>query len=160
MNALVRRSLLVLFLALLTSGCAFHSTARDWNGRLGTEGQAIWYTATTKVTFNLFIVIPFIGDASVPGMINELTHEIEARGGDNLRIVQGTSENYWYGIPGLTIFITPVVSQVHAEWQPHPVSLAEWAARCSPEEAQAYAESQQREADEAGEELRPPPPAD
>lgn len=130
----------LLLLLLLTPACAFHSTARDWNHRVSGDGYPVWYTETTKVAVKLFVVVPFIGDVGVPGMINELSAEIAMRGGDHMRIVQGGTENYWYGFPPLTWIFTPVVSQVNAEWRPHPVSLADYAARCSDEEAEAHAE--------------------
>jgi len=130
---------LALLLLLLAPACAFHDTARDWNRRVSADGHAVWYTETTKVALKLFFVVPFLGDVGVPGMVDELSAEIAARGGDHMRIVQGDTENYWYGFPPITWIFTPVVSHVNAEWRPHPVSLAEYASRCSPDEAEAHA---------------------
>lgn len=143
------RVLLAGLLALCSAGCAFHTTAREWHGLRDPDGEAIWYTATTKVGMNLFVVIPVFGDIGVDGMIDELSASIERGGGDHLRIVQGGSENYWYGFPPLTWIFTPVLSNVHAEWRPHPVALASYAASCDVQRRheQEQTEPQERDAE-------------
>ena len=43
-----RLPLPALWLAILTSGCAFHSTATHWNGRVGSNGEPIFVKSTTN----------------------------------------------------------------------------------------------------------------
>jgi hypothetical protein len=118
-----RRSglLLAALLALaLAPGCAFHETAREWHGLSGSEGVPVYFTTTQKVALRAFIVIPLFGDTDIAGMVDELTTYVDEQGGDRMRIVQGTSENYWYGFPPLTWIFTPVVSTLSAVWEPPP----------------------------------------
>lgn len=109
---------MVLVAALLFSGCAFHSTAKDWNGLKGIDGKPAYYEKTTKVAFNLLIAVPFIGNVGIDGMVRDLTADIAEVNGNNVRIVQGSSENYWYGFPPFTWVLTPVVTTVSAEYTP------------------------------------------
>lgn len=117
------RALLFLALTVLPS-CAFHSTATDWNTRVGPDGVPVHYTSTSKVGFKLLVLIPFLGDTEITGMVDDLSQNIADIGGDRVRIVQGSSENYWYGFPPFTWIITPVVSTLTAEYQPTPEELA------------------------------------
>ena len=110
---------------LLASSCAFHSTARTWNGRVGPNGEPVFVKSTTNVGFNLLILIKLFGDTDTVGMIDELTEEIAEENGDKVRIIQSSSENYWYGFPPFTWIVTPVVTTVTADYRPTPEALAE-----------------------------------
>ncbi|OVE81904.1 hypothetical protein BVY04_02130 [bacterium M21] len=105
-------------LALFTSGCAFHSTAKNWNGLVGRDGKPAYYKKTTKVVFNAFVLVPFLGNANIDGMVRDMTADIVKKKGNNVRIVQGSSENYWYGFPPFTWVVTPVVTTVSSEYTP------------------------------------------
>src|SRR5262245_44272836 len=108
------------FTVLFVSGCAFSSQAKDWNARTGLDQKPTDYINTTKIGLNLLIFIPFMGDMGISGMVRDMTAEIKGEGGDEVRIVQGDSENYWYGWPPFTWIITPVISTVAAEYYPSP----------------------------------------
>ncbi len=110
---------------LLTSSCAFHSTATDWNQRIGLDGDPVFYTTTTKVGAKLIVAIPFLGKMGIDGMVHDMTEKIAERGGDRVRIVQGGSENYWYGFPPVTWVFTPVVATIAAEYHPSEAELLE-----------------------------------
>jgi hypothetical protein len=110
--------------AFAVSGCAFSTTAKRWNDRLGPNDKPVFYKSTTKVGLNLLIAIPFFGDMSIDGLVDDLTAAIKEEAGDSVRIVQGTSENYWYGFPPFTWGVTPVISTVGAEYVPGPEALA------------------------------------
>lgn len=114
--------ILGLGLCLLINGCAFHSKAKNWNGLMGSEGKPAYYEKTSKVVFNLLVMVPFIGNAGIDGMVEDITADIAEQKGNNVRIVQGSSENYWYGFPPVTWVITPVVTTVSAEYTPDPES--------------------------------------
>jgi hypothetical protein len=120
---------LTLFIALfaaflLLQGCAFHSTAKHWHGRMGADGEPVYYKSTTKVGLNLLVIFTLLGDTGVGGIIDDITAEIAEEDGDYVRIVQGSSENYWYGFPPLTWILTPVVSTVAADYRPSAEMLA------------------------------------
>ena len=121
----MRRSLAPLLLTLLAAGCAFHSTATRWHGRVGPNGRPVLFSSTTKVGTNLFIAVPFLGRLSIDGQIDTLTQNLLRRGGDHVRIVQGETENYWYGFPPFTWIITPVVTTISAEFEPSEALLRE-----------------------------------
>lgn len=105
-------------LSFLLSGCSLHSTAKNWNGLMGADSKPAYYKKTTKVAFNLLIAVPFLGNVGIDGMVEDLTSEIAELKGNNVRIVQGSSENYWYGFPPFTWIVTPVVTTVSAEYTP------------------------------------------
>jgi len=103
---------------LSVCGCAFSTTAKNWNGLKGMDEKPTYYMTTTKVGLNLLIAVPFIGDMGISGLTRDLTEDIKEQGGNEVRIVQGTSESYFYGWPPFTWIITPVVSTVSAEYEP------------------------------------------
>lgn len=125
---MLSRRLAPLFAALaplLLGACAFHSSATHWNGLDGADGEPVFYTATTKVGFQLFVAVPFIGNLGIDGLVDDMTEDIGKRGGDRVRIVQGSTENYWYGFPPFTWILTPVVSTLTAEYRPSDEELEE-----------------------------------
>ncbi len=115
-----KRMVVLACFCCLMSGCAFHSTATNWHGLTGVDGEPAYYKKTSKVAMNLLVVIPFAGNVGVGGMVEDLTEAIAEEGGNNVRIVQGSSENYWYGFPPFTWVLTPVVTTVSAEYTPSP----------------------------------------
>lgn len=114
----MKQLVLPLAAVMLLTGCAFHSTAKDWSGLVGDDGEPAYYKTTTKVALKLLIVVPFLGDVSIDGLVEDLTADIQSENGNQVRIVQGDSENYWYGFPPFTWIVTPVVSTVAAEYTP------------------------------------------
>ena len=105
-------------------GCAFSTTAKNWNGLNGPDAKPTYYMTTTKVGLNLLIAIPFIGDMGIAGLTYDLTKYVKDQGGNDVRIVQGTSESYFYGWPPFTWVVTPVVSTVSAQYEPNPDTYA------------------------------------
>ena len=114
----MKRLLPIAFLCMSLAGCAFHSTADRWNGRVGPNGEPVYLKSTTSVGLNLLVILKLFGSTDTVGMIDELTAEIGEEGGDRVRVIQSTSENYWYGFPPLTWILTPVVTNVAAEYEP------------------------------------------
>ena len=105
-------------LMVAAGGCAFSTTAKDWSGLKGMDEKPTYYTTTTKVGMNLLIAVPFIGDMGISGLTRDMTEEIKKAGGNEVRIVEGSSESYFYGWPPFTWIVTPVVSRVSAEYRP------------------------------------------
>lgn len=105
-------------------GCTFPSTATHWNGRVGTDGKPIFVKTTTNLGFNLFIFVPFLGNTTMDRMVDVTSAEIAQHDGDRLRVIQTTSENYWYGFPPLTWIVTPVITDVAIEYQPTEAEVA------------------------------------
>jgi len=109
---------LILLVSVPSSGCVFSSKAKDWNELSGLDHLPATYMTTTKVGLNLLVIIPFMGDMGISGLVRDMTTEIKEEGGNEVRIVQGGSENYWYGWPPFTWIVTPVISSVAAEYMP------------------------------------------
>src|SRR5262245_41142669 len=110
-------------LAAVAAGCAFRSMAKDWSGLKGRDGKATAYTTTPTVGARRLIVIPFLGDMGISGPTRDLTADIAKEGGNEVRIVEGASEAYFYGFPPFTWLVTPVLSTVSAEYLPDPQAL-------------------------------------
>lgn len=122
MNA-TRNVLSLLLLALTLPACTFFSTATHWNRRVGPNGQPVYYVTVSKVGVNGLILIPLLGGTDIDELVDDVTTEIEARGGDTVRIVQGGTENYWYGWSPFTWIVTPVISSLAIEYEPSAAEL-------------------------------------
>ena len=114
----------LLALCTILGGCTFSSTATRWHMRMGPNGKPVYVKSHTNVGFNLAIIIPFLGSTSLPVEIDTLTDEIAIEKGDVVRMVESSSENYWYGFPPFTWIITPVITTVTADYEPSPDVLA------------------------------------
>ncbi len=125
----------LLLLAALSTGCAFHSTATHWNGTVGPNGKPVFVKSTSNVGVNLFVILKLFGGTDADGMIDELTEEIAGERGDHVRIIQSSTENYWYGFPPFTWIVTPVITTVAADYEPHEEVLAEELAEQAEEDA-------------------------
>ncbi len=123
MHKTLLRLALVSAVCLSFTSCTFYSIATHWNGRIGPNHEPVYYASVSKIGFNLLILIPFLGHTTIDSMIDEATEEIEKRGGDVVRIVQGGTDNYWYGWSPFTWIITPVVASIDAEYQPSAAEL-------------------------------------
>ena len=111
-------------LLLLTTSCAFHSSATHWNGLRDADGKPVFVKTTTNIGFNLLIIVPLLGNTSIDSMLDETTGVIAAEGGDRVRVIQSGAENYWYGWSPFTWIITPVVTDVALEYEPSAAEFA------------------------------------
>ncbi len=122
----MRKSIgLILLVALaLTSGCTLTSTARQWNSRVGPSGKPVYIKSHTDIAVNALIFVPLLGPTSLPKQIDLLTKEIATEKGDIVRMIETSTENYWYGYPPFSWVLTPVITTVTAEYEPSPDVLA------------------------------------
>jgi hypothetical protein len=118
------RILSVASLCLALGACTLSSTAHRWNGTVGPNGKPVYVKSHTNIAVNLAIIIPLLGASSLPAEIDVLTAEIAAEKGNTVRMVESTSENYWYGFPPFTWILTPVITTVVADYEPAPDVLA------------------------------------
>lgn len=110
--------------ALALCGCTFSSTATRWHGRVGANGKMVYVKTHTNIGFNLLIIIPVLGRTSIPTEIDKLTDDIATENGDNVRMVESSTENLWYGFAPVTWVITPVITTVSGEYIPATDVLA------------------------------------
>ena len=151
----LRLAPIVCVLALTTS-CVFHSTANHWNGRVGINDKPVYVKTQTSVGFNLGIVLRLLGATAIDPMVDEMTKEIAEENGDRVRVIQSSTENYWYGFPPFTWILTPVVTTVVVDYEPSEEQLAEDAA----EEAGDEPVEEEAVEEEAAEPVESAEPAD
>lgn len=143
MLATVLRRALALGILPLFAGCAMHSTATQWNGHVGPNGEPVFVLSSTYLGLHLVGVVPFIGDTTIDEMITDSTQWIRAGEGSHLRLVETESNNFWYGLPPLSWFISPVMTSVTIEYKPSAAALAR-AAGESRESAESSSAAPQR----------------
>ena len=116
------RALSLLATALLGS-CSLHSKAVQWHGHVGPDGVPVFVQQSTYIGLQLAVFVPFLGNTNIGEMIDESSASIDCAEGSRLRLIE-TETNYWYGVPPLSWFVTPVVSSVTFEYQPSAQALA------------------------------------
>lgn len=113
----------VSLLALIASGCTFHSTAREWHGRLDRDGQPVFATTTTTYGLQLLVLLPFAGDTRVDALVDAATAELARNDNQRVRLVETESANWWYALPPITWLFTPVMGSITIEFTPSAEEL-------------------------------------
>jgi hypothetical protein len=108
----------VIGLSQIISGCAMHSTSKNWSDLSGVDDPHRYYRTTTRVGLNLLVGIPVLGNTNIDKMVADLTESIAAEDGSRVRIVDCKRENYWYGFTPVTWIFTPIKYIVAAEYTP------------------------------------------
>ena len=107
------KRLLLILSSLLLSGCALTSTAKDFNGLHNFDGsEAPVHINLTKVAVHFGVVMPFIGDASLDGTVEEFTKAAKKAGADRVRIVQSNETTLWWIFPPISFLFTPKFTNV------------------------------------------------
>jgi hypothetical protein len=73
---------------------------------------------------NVGVFIPLLGATTLPKEIHLLTKEIKEENGNVVRMIQTSTDNYWYGWPPFTWVLTPVITTVTADYEPSPEVFA------------------------------------
>jgi hypothetical protein len=94
-------------LCLSLSGCALTSTAPNFNGLKYVDGSVPVHINMTKVALHFGIVVPFIGDATLDGAVEEFTKAAIKEGAQRVRIVQSNETTLWWILPPLSFIFTP-----------------------------------------------------
>ncbi len=98
---------------LLLSSCALTSTAPNFNGLHNFDGsEAPVHINLTKAALHLGVVLPFIGDASLEGTVEEFTKAAKKVGADRVRIVQSDETTLWWIFPPFSFFFTPKLTNI------------------------------------------------
>lgn len=110
--------------SLLLSSCAMTSTAPNFNGLHDFDGsEAPVHINLTKAAVHLGIVMPFIGDASLDGAVEEFTKEAKKAGADRVRIVQSNETTLWWILPPLSFLFTPRFTNVAGDALTQPSTV-------------------------------------
>jgi len=134
------KSVSSIFCSLLLSGCAMTSTAPNFNGLHDFDGsEAPVHINLTKAAVHLGVVLPFIGDASLDGAVEEFTKAAKKAGANRVRIVQSNETTLWWIFPPFTFLFTPKFTNVAGDALTQPPTLFSTAhsstdAACRPED--------------------------
>jgi hypothetical protein len=120
-------------LAAAAAGCTFHSTATKWNGRVTADGRTVFVATTWAYSLNGVIVVPMAGDARLEALVDQATANIAEKGGDRVRVLETEYFTYWYALPPVSFFVTPVYGSVTLEYEPSAEELASVRAGVDPD---------------------------
>ncbi len=110
--------------SLFLSGCALTSTAPNFNGLKHFDGsEAPVHINLTKVAVHFGVVMPFIGDASLDGAVEEFTKAAKKAGADRVRIVQSDETTLWWILPPISFLFTPKFTNVVGDALTQPPKL-------------------------------------
>lgn len=110
--------------SLLLSGCALTSTAPNFNGLKNFDGsEAPVHINLTKAAVHFGVVMPFIGDASLEGAVEEFTKAAKKAGADRVRIVQSDETTLWWIFPPISLIFTPKFTNVAGDALTQPPTL-------------------------------------
>ena len=98
---------------LLLPACAMTSTAPNFNGLKNFDGSdAPVHINLTKAAIHFGIVLPFIGDATLDGAVEEFTKAAKQAGANRVRIVQSDETTLWWIFPPFSLVLTPKFTNV------------------------------------------------
>jgi hypothetical protein len=102
------RLLTLVWLRLIPlSACTLSSTASDFHGLRDVDNSIPTHINSTHYALQLFVVVPFIGDASLKTAVAEFTREAKELGATRVRIVQSDTTRLWWIFPPLSFIFTP-----------------------------------------------------
>jgi hypothetical protein len=102
------RLLTLVWLRLIPlSACTLSSTASDFHGLRDLDNSIPTHINSTHYALQLFVVVPFIGDASLKTAVAEFTREAKELGATRVRIVQSDTTRLWWIFPPLSFIFTP-----------------------------------------------------
>jgi hypothetical protein len=89
------------------SACTLSSTASDFHGLRDVDNSIPTHINSTHYALQLFVAVPFIGDASLKTAVAEFTREAKELGATRVRIVQSDTTRLWWIFPPLSFIFTP-----------------------------------------------------
>ncbi|HEU4683046.1 MAG TPA: hypothetical protein VFS39_00910 [Nitrospira sp.] len=113
---------------LLLAGCALTSKAPNFNGLKDFDGsEAPVHINLTKAALHFAVVLPFIGDASLDGAVEEFTKAAKQSGAERVRIVQSDETTLWWILPPISFLFTPKFTNVAGDALTQPPTLMSFA---------------------------------
>jgi hypothetical protein len=103
---------LAVMLAAGMSACTLSSTASNFHGLRDIDNSIPTHINTTRYAVQLFVTLPFIGDASLKTAVAEFAREAKELGGTRVRIVQSDTTRLWWILPPLSFIFTPTWTNV------------------------------------------------
>jgi len=106
------RGVASIMLGLSLTGCAMASVAPNFNGLKAEDGSVPVHINLTKAAVHFAVVMPFIGDATLDGAVEEFTKEAIKQGASRVRIVQSDETRLWWILPPISFLFTPRFTNV------------------------------------------------
>jgi hypothetical protein len=103
----MKRSLSLLLILMPLTNCTLSSTASDFQGLRAMDGSIPTHINSTHYALQLFVTLPFIGDASLKTAVSKFAKEAKELGGTRVRIVQSDTTRLWWILPPLSLIFTP-----------------------------------------------------
>jgi hypothetical protein len=100
------------FVAAAAAGCSISSTATDFRGIKGVDGDKLTHINTRNYAIHLFMTKPIWGDATLQATVQSFSDEAKKVGATKVRIVQSNETTMWYFPPLLGFIFTPVTTDV------------------------------------------------
>jgi hypothetical protein len=119
-----RKHFAMLATALVLSACSFHSTAVTWHDRVDIDGEPVFVLSSSYYSCNTLGLVPVFGRFHIGDLIEESMRRIASEGGDRVRLVTADWNNYWYIVPPLSWFVSPVCAVVTFEYRPSAEAFA------------------------------------
>ncbi len=108
----------LLVLATLLTGCALTHKATNFNGLNSVDGPAPVHINVTEYALHLFVVQPFLGNATLENGVDEFTDEAKKMGKSRVRIVQSSETRLWWILPPFSLILTPAWTNVAGDAVP------------------------------------------
>jgi hypothetical protein len=89
------------------------SKAPNFNGLKDIDGsEAPVHINMTKAAVHFAVVLPFIGDGTLDGAVEDFTKEAKKAGAERVRIVQSDETTLWWILPPISFLLTPKFTNV------------------------------------------------
>lgn len=97
---------------MIVTGCSSTKMATDFNG-LSTPNGGAKHLSTSNIAIHLMLgKNPVWGNASLEKTVADFTAAAKAEGASKVRIVQSSSQAWWFLLFPFTLLVTPVTSNV------------------------------------------------
>ena len=97
------------------SGCASTQVAKNFNGLSTADGQPIAHLSTGHIALHVLGKKPLLGDASLESTVADFTENAKSHNASKVNITSSSTLKLWFIFPPISIFITPVISNVSGD---------------------------------------------
>ncbi|MEZ5977733.1 MAG: hypothetical protein R3F34_05895 [Planctomycetota bacterium] len=108
-------ALLAASVALLAGGCVSNTSATGFADLPTVDGRPQEFLGTTTYSLHFLFIVPLIGDGRMQRAVDAFSVEARRRGAENVRIIDTTSDTYWYVFPPISFLFQPVVTSIEGE---------------------------------------------
>ena len=107
----MKKTLALFMILALFAGCSTTTVSKDYSG-LSTPGGKAVYVSTDNIALHFLLSKPLSGDATLEKTVADFTAAAKQEGATKVQIVQSSVTKYWWLLGPITIFFTPVITNV------------------------------------------------